>query len=95
MSGSEADETRVLLDKTQKPLSSISTIPDPVRPMHFLTSSSGASSTHSNGAYIQEMDTVDKSKSSNRPNNYGYLEHIQSLKSSFTPEDKSLSKKVR
>jgi hypothetical protein len=95
MSDSEADETRLLLDGTQNPSSSSNNIPDSIRPIDFLTSSQGASGGRSNDTFVKEMDTIEKATSPPRPANYGYLEHIQSLKSSFTPEEKSLSKKVR
>jgi hypothetical protein len=95
MSGSEADETRLLLDRTQTPSSSSNNIPDSIRPIHILTSSQGTSGGSSNDTFVKEMDTIEKVTPPNRPTNYGYLEHIQSLKSSFTPKEKSLSKKVR
>ncbi len=95
MSGSEPDETRVLLDKTQEPSSSSSNIPNTIRSINFRTNPQGTSGERSNDAFVKEMDTVEKPTSSDRPANYGYLEHIQSLKSSLTPENKPLSKKVR
>jgi len=95
MDDSESDETRVLPKKTGKRSSLSGDAAHPARPIRFLINRQRAARAHSTVPFVQKMDTIDKFASITRPTNYGYLEHIQSLKSSITPEDKSLPKKVR
>jgi len=95
MDDSGPDETRVLPEKNRKRSSFSITTVNPARPIRFLTSRHRASRGNSNVAFVQEMETIDESKSSAPSTTYGYLAHIQSLKSLMTPEDKSLPKKVR
>jgi hypothetical protein len=89
------DETQGLLDKTRQPSTSSDNTPSLIRSILSLATGQGPSGPNNNGAFVQEMDTIDKSTSSTRPTNYGYLEHIQSLKSSLTPDKKSLPRKVK
>ncbi len=95
MDDSTPDKTRVLPEKTQKPSSFSGDAPNPARPIRFLINRQRAARANSIVPIVQKMDTIDDLVSTTRPTNYGYLEHIQSLKSSLTPEDKSLTKKVR
>jgi len=89
------DERKKLIDKTQQPSSSNGNAPNPYQSIPLLTSTPAISSANTNGDFVQEMDSINKSISSSRPANYGYLEHIQSIKPLLTPEDKSKKKKVR
>jgi hypothetical protein len=95
MDDSGPDEIRVLPEKHPKQSSFIKNIANPVRPIRFLTSRQRTSRDNSNVAFAKEMETFDELKSSAPSTNYGYLSHIQSLKSLMTSEDKSLPKKVR
>ncbi len=95
MDDSGSDKTRVLPEKTRKRSSFSNNAPNPARPIRFLIDRQRAARANSNVAFVQEMDSVHESTSHASSTNYGYLEHIQSLKSTLTPEDKSLSKKVR
>jgi hypothetical protein len=97
MSDSISHETRVLPEKTRKRSSFSNTIPNPARPIRFLTSRKRDLRSNSNAAFVQEMETVDEltSSSAPSPSDYGYLKHIQSFKPLCTPDDKSLPKKVR
>ncbi len=95
MDDSESDETRVLPKKTGKPSSFSGDAAHPTRLIRSITNRQRAARANSTVPFVQKMDTIDKFASTTRPTNYGYLEHIKSLKSSITPEDKSLPKKVR
>ncbi len=94
MNGS-SDEKQGLLDKNQQSTFSNDNIPDPIRSILPLTNDQEPSGSNSNDAFIQEVDDVDKPTIPVRPANYGYLDHIQSLKPLLTADDKSLSKKVK
>jgi hypothetical protein len=92
---SASDEKQSLLDRNQQPSTSNQSIFNPVRWIRSLIGSRGTSDANSNDV-VQEMDTLDHSTSSTRPANYGYLEHIQSLKPYLIPDkNKSVSKKVK
>ncbi len=95
MDDSRPDKTRVLPEKTQKPSSFSSNAANPARPIRFLIDRQRAARAKSNVAFVQEMETVPESTSHASSTNYGYLEHIQSLKSSLTPDKKSLPRKVK
>jgi len=95
MDDSRPDKTRVLPEKTPKQSSFSTNAANPARPIRFLIDRKRAARAKSNAAFVQEMETVPESTSHAPLTKYGYLEHIQSLKSSLTPEDKSLPKKVR
>jgi hypothetical protein len=89
------DEIQVLPEKNRKRSSFGNDTANPARPIRFLIGRQRAKRGNSNVAIVQEMETFDESKSSVPSTTYGYLAHIQSLKSSMTPEDKSLPTKVR
>ncbi len=95
MDDSGPDEIRVFPEKNPTPLTFSSNTVNPVRPIRFLISRQRKKRGNSNAALAQEMETVKESISSVPSITYGYLPHIQSLKSLMTPEDKSLPKKVR
>jgi len=95
MDDSGPDEIQVLPEKNRKRSSFSSNTTNPARPIRFLTRRHRANRGNSNAAFVQEMETIDEPKSSVPSTTYGYLAHIQSLKSLMTPEDKSLPKKVR
>ena len=95
MAGSESDETRALLDETQKPSSFSSGISNAIRPVRLLSNRQRMSRGTSNDGFIQEINNADEPTACVPATKYGDLEHIQSLKSSFIPENKSLSKKVK
>jgi hypothetical protein len=90
MDESGSDEIRVLPAKTfnNNTFNRAQLVPFPL-------SRKRTSKGDSNAAFVYEMETVDESTSKSSPTFYGTLEHIRSLKSSLTPEDKSLPKKVR
>jgi hypothetical protein len=94
MNGS-TDEKQGLLDKNHQPTSSNDNIPDPLRSILPLTNNQETSGPNSNDAFVQDVDDVDKPTTPARPDNYGYLEHLQSLKPLLTADDKALSKKVK
>ena len=95
MAGSESDETRALLDETPKPSSSSSGISNAIRPVRLLSNRRRMSMRTSNDGFFQEINSADEPTLYASAIKYGYLEHIQSLKSSFIPENKSLSRKVK
>lgn len=95
MDESGTDEIKVLPEKTQKRSTSDNDIPNPSRPVRFLISRQRASRGNSNVAFAQEAEMVDELTSHRPPTKYGYLEHIQSLKSGLVPDDKSISKKAK
>jgi len=95
MDGSGPDNIRVIPQNTRKRSSFVGNNPNPDRPMRYVLGHHRTSRGSSNAAFAHEMNTIDEQTSSAPPTTYGYLEHIQSLKSSMTPEDKSLPKKVR
>lgn len=95
MADSEADETRALLDETPKPSSSSSGISNRIRPVRLLSNRQRLSRGTSNDGFSQEINNADGPTSYVPATRYGYLEHIQSLKPSFIPENKSLPKKVK
>jgi hypothetical protein len=95
MGDSSPDEIRVLPEKTQKQSSFSNNNPNPARPIRFLINRRRTRKGNSNAAFTQEMETVEEPTSSTPLTNYGYLQHIQSLKPLLTSEDKSLPKKVR
>ncbi len=95
MDDSSPNEIRVLPEKPEKESSLNSNNSNPARPIRFLVNRRRTRKGNSNAAVTQEMETVKESTSSTLLTNYGYLKHIQSLKPLFTPEDKSLPKKVR
>jgi hypothetical protein len=95
MDDSECDKKQVLPDTSQKRSSFISHAPNPARPMRFLMSRRRAARGKSNVAFAQDMDIINEPKSNAPATTYGYLAHIRSLKPKFTPDDKSLPKKVR
>jgi hypothetical protein len=96
MDGSGPDNVRVIPQNTPKRSFFRDNNSNPNRPMRFVISHHRrVSKRNSNAAFADEMDTIDEQTSSAPSTTYGYLEHIQSLKSSMTPEGKSLPKKVR
>jgi len=95
MDDSGPDEIQVLPEENPKPSSFSSNTVHPTRTIRFLTSRQRALRGNTNATFAKEMETFDESTSSVPPTNYGYLAHIQSLKSSMTPDDKSLPRKVR
>jgi hypothetical protein len=95
MADPKRDEKSTLPDASLKQSSFSSNAPNPARPMRFLISRQRAERGSNNAAFAQEMEAIDEAQTHPPPTTYGYLEHIRSLKSKLTPEDKSLPKKVR
>lgn len=94
MSGSD-DETKKLIDKMEQPSSSNVNAPNPYQAIALPTNTLRRSNASTNGDFVQEMDIITNSTSSGRPANYGYLEHIQSIKPLLIPEGKHNKRKVR
>lgn len=95
MSGSD-DETKKLLNETKQSLSSNDSPNNQYQSISIPTSTQATSGLNTNDALAQDnMDNTNIPISSSHPENYGYLEHIQSLKPLLTPDDKSLKKKVK
>jgi hypothetical protein len=95
MDESGSNETRVLPEHNQKQSSFNNNTSNPTQLVRFLHNRKRTSKVGGNAAFVPEMKTVNKSTSKSSPAFYGTLEHIRSLKSLLTPEDKSLPKKVR
>jgi hypothetical protein len=95
MDDSGRDDIQVLPEKTRKRSAFDNRTLNPARPIHFLAARRRTRNGNGNVAFVHEMKTTDESTSSAPSTTYGYLEHIQSLKPLFTPDDKSLPKKVR
>jgi hypothetical protein len=95
MADPKPNEKSTLPDAGRKRSSFSSNAPNPARPMRFLINRQRAERGSSNAAFAQEMEAIDEAQPRSPPTTYGYLEHIRSLKSTLTPEDKSLPKKVR
>ncbi len=95
MDESDSDETRVLPKQNQKQSSFDNNTSNRAELARLLLSRKPTSKGGGDAAFVHEMKNVDESASKCSPAFYGTLEHIRSLKSSLTPEDKSLPKKVR
>ena len=93
----QTDDLEEIPKKPRKKSSFSSATPNPSRPIRYLVHARRQNRSKSNAAFVEEEtnEIDDESESSNQTTKYGYLEHIQSIKPLFRPDDRSLPKKVR
>lgn len=94
----QTDDLEIIPKIPRKKSSFSSATPNPSRPIRYLVHARRQNRSKSNAAFVEE-ETNETDESEPEPSNqmttYGYLEHIQSIKPLFRPDDKSLPKKVR
>lgn len=98
MNTTQSNDSETTPRKPQKKSSFSSAAPNPSRPVRYLVHARRQNRSKSNVAFVEEeTDQIDETETEppRQETNYGSLAHIQSIKPSFTPDDKSLPKKVR